>query len=439
MTKRALVINPWVTDFKLYDEWMHPLGLYFLISLLTHNKWEVDYINCLERDHTLKTKRHNTGDFSSHEVEKPQLYSAIPRRYKQYGINKDLFLNKLYSIPKPDMIFVGTGMTYWFSGVINTVSVIRSVFPDLPVILGGISATLMPEIARKELPDCSIFPGSLFMHTKRFASLNPLLENLSDAQWPGSLIDAFDLVQPHFHGPILSTLGCPFKCTFCGSFLLHDRFTIRPLATVISEITACMARNHSTDFAFYDDALLFQAENNFFPLTDAIASLRTPLRIHCPNGLHARFITESVAQRMVECGFKTIRLGYESGSLQYQNETGVKISRQELAGKISLLHSRGIALSDIGVYVMAGLPGQKPADVLEDIRSISSLRVKVKPVFLSPVPGTPVFATYASLFSELTTNFLTHNDTYFITTLPGWDYESLLRIKETAKEANRLL
>ena len=30
----ALVVNPFITDFKLYDEWMHPLGLYFLIDLL---------------------------------------------------------------------------------------------------------------------------------------------------------------------------------------------------------------------------------------------------------------------------------------------------------------------------------------------------------------------------------------------------------------------
>ena len=437
MTKRALVINPWVTDFKLYDEWMHPLGLYFLISLLTHNRWEVHYSNCLERDSALKTKRHNTGDFSSQEIQKPQLYSAIHRTYKQYGISRDLFLCKLCSISKPDIIFVGTSMTYWFTGVINTVALIRSVYPDLPVILGGISATLMPEIVRKALPDCIIFPGSLFVHIKKLASLHPRLADLSAAQWPGSLIDALDLAQPRFHGPLLSTLGCPFRCTFCGSFLLHDRFTVRSLAAVINELSHCIDRYHITDFAFYDDALLFQAENTFFPLTDAIASLKTPFRIHCPNGLHARFITDRAAERMAKCGFKTIRLGYESGNLQYRNETSAKTSRQELAVKITLLHSRGIALSDVGVYVMAGLPGQKPAEVLEDIRTISSLRVKVKPVFISPVPGTPVFATYASRFPELATDFLTHNDTYFITTLPGWDYESLLRIKEAAKEANR--
>jgi hypothetical protein len=28
----ALVINPHAADFKLYDEWMHPLGLYLLIE-----------------------------------------------------------------------------------------------------------------------------------------------------------------------------------------------------------------------------------------------------------------------------------------------------------------------------------------------------------------------------------------------------------------------
>ena len=67
MARTALVINPWVTDFKLYDEWMHPLGLYFLISLLTFNGFDVHYCNCLRRDPTSKPKRFATGDFEHRE------------------------------------------------------------------------------------------------------------------------------------------------------------------------------------------------------------------------------------------------------------------------------------------------------------------------------------------------------------------------------------
>ena len=159
MPKTALVINPWVTDFKLYDEWMHPIGLYFLISLLKFNGWDLHYINCLERDKNGKSKRHSTGDFPSKVINRPKVYKDIFRRYKQYGISEDLFTKKLHSISKPDIIFIGSSMTYWIKGLVNTVNKTKDIFPDVPIIIGGTSATLIPKILRRKLPDVDIFPG----------------------------------------------------------------------------------------------------------------------------------------------------------------------------------------------------------------------------------------------------------------------------------------
>jgi hypothetical protein len=85
---------------------------------------------------------------------------------------------------------------------------------------------------------------------------------------------------------------------------------------------------------------------------------------------------------------------------------------------------------------MAGLPGQTPTDVAAEIDSVASLHVKVKPVFLSPVPTTPLFGHYATLFPELRTDPLSHNDSYFITRLPGWDGGAMQEIIDRAKKHN---
>ncbi|MBN1129086.1 MAG: hypothetical protein JXA71_08870 [Chitinispirillaceae bacterium] len=109
----ALVINPCVTDFKLYDEWMHPLGLYFLIDLLRRNGFDVRFFNFLECTGNDKSRRFNTGDFPWVEIEKPPVYRSIPRRYKRYGRPLSDLRRFLASTPRPDLVCIGSMMTYW--------------------------------------------------------------------------------------------------------------------------------------------------------------------------------------------------------------------------------------------------------------------------------------------------------------------------------------
>lgn len=436
MSKRALIINPWITDFKLYDEWMHPIGLYFLISLLKHNRWDVEFINCLERDALAKCKRYNTGDFPSKEISRPELYKKIHRKYKRYGISKDLLRKKLNDTAHPDIILVGSGMTYWIEGVVETVKIIQYVFPNTPIIIGGISASLMPEILKKKLPGVTIFSGSLSGHINKLKDSHPLLGNLSLHGWKPTFIDAFKLINNHYHGPVLTSLGCPFHCSYCASSHLQSKFQIRPNTTVINEMKHLIEHSAVTDFAFYDDALLYLSGKNFLPLAKAIAQLDNKLRLHVPNGLHIRWLDAEVLEAMRKCGFITLRFGYESSSRKYLKETNAKTSRTQLCEKLNLIKSAGFKSKDIGIYVMGGLPNQTVEDVLEELSFVASLDVKVKPVFLSPVPHTKLFEHYARTFPQLQKEPLSHNDTFFITQLPGWSYSAIEEIKKKAQEYN---
>jgi len=437
MPKTALVINPWVTDFKLYDEWMHPVGLYFLISLLKFNKWEVHYLNCLERSTHLKSKRYNTADFPSKEMPKPNLYKNIPRRYKQYGNSEELFSIKLKGTPKPDIIFIGTGMTYWIEGLVNTVNKTTDIFPDIPIIIGGTSATLIPEIIKRKLPDVEIYSGPLSESFIELINKKKVCGELSLNNWEPTLIDAFQIIDKHFHGPVFTSFGCPYRCAYCASPYLNNAFQIRLHNTVIRETSYLIGQSGITDFAFYDDALLYQPEKNFLPLAERINCLDGNIRLHAPNGLHIRWIDEAILDAMKKCGFVTLRFGYESGDIRHRKETSAKTSRKMLAEKISIIKSAGFNPSDIGIYIMGGFPDQKVDDFLEELSFVSSLRVEVKPVFLSPVPHTPLFDYYAEYYPQLTQEPLFHNDLFFITQLPGWSYQTIEEVKSIARELNK--
>jgi hypothetical protein len=433
---RALVINPWVCDFKLYDEWMHPLGLYFLISLLRRNGWEVDFVNCLSRGPDTRDKRFSTGDFASFELPKPAPYRAVPRRYKRYGIGEGRLEALVGESARPDIVLVGSAMTYWIQGLEQTVETVRRVVPGVPVVVGGIAATLMPEVLERRMPAVLVHSGGPADACSALGGLHPLLSGLTVRGWRPDMRDAFALCEPHRHGPVLLSLGCPFRCSYCASRFLQPTFRLRSPELAADEVSLLAERFGVRDFAFYDDALLYRAADGLLPFLRRLAVGRRGARFHVPNGLHARWLTAEVLEAMREAGFATLRLGYESGLGRHRNDTASKAGRGELAAAVRRVLAAGFTPESFGVYVMGGLPLQGPGDMLDEMRFAASLGAQVKPVFVSPVPRTPLFAHYASRFPELASDPLLHNDTYFVTKLDGWGWDEVEGVRERARSLN---
>lgn len=433
MPKTALIINPHVFDFKLYDEWMHPIGLYFLIHFLQENGFETHYINCLERPATARKKRFSTGDYPWTEVEKPQQYSSIKRKFKMYGISPDDFKNRLYRTPSPDVICVGSMMTYWLPGVSETIRLIRTVHPKSPIVAGGIAAQLFGDYLEHNHPDIILAHRECNVAGIRFSNRISEYQN-----WTPGLIAGIKAAGIVPHGPVLTSLGCPLSCSYCASKRLQPRFRLRPSDLVSEEILFMSDNLQISDFAFYDDALLAQAEDCLFPLAERLGDLKKRLRFHTPNGLHLKYLNRSVLNCLKSLNVTTLRFGYETALNRFKSSTDGKITLPLLKEKTALLREFGF-IKNIGIYLMAGLPGQKAEDVLEEMDQIFSCGVMVKPVFLSPVPGTPLFTLYSKQFPQLLTDPLWHNDTFFITKLPGWNTDNVEKIRQKAKELNNRL
>jgi hypothetical protein len=49
--------------------------------------------------------------------------------------------------PRPDIILITTMMTYWYPGAFDAIATLKKVFPGVPIVLGGLYATLCPEHA----------------------------------------------------------------------------------------------------------------------------------------------------------------------------------------------------------------------------------------------------------------------------------------------------
>ncbi len=405
MSKRILLINPWIHDFAAYDLWAAPLGLLSLGAILRENGYKVSLIDCLNPFHPaldlqsgskpLTRTPAGRGTFYKEEITKPLALRDFPRKYSRYGIPPSLFENELRRIPRPDAVFVTSIMTYWYPGVFEAIEMVRQVLPRVPIVLGGIYATLCTDHALRHAGTDivtagageDVLPGVLKELFNDSSSRIPDRDDLDSLPYP-----AFDLIPHRDQVSIMTSRGCPFRCSYCASALLSGGFRTRNPLRVVDEIAFWNREFGITNFSFYDDALLIDRERRVIPMLEEALQRGLACTFHCPNGLHLREMDASLAGLMFRAGFQTIRFGFETASARRQADTGGKITNEETKTAVTYLREAGYSGKDIGTYILCGLPGQSFSEVLESIDFIRSCGARPVIAEFSPIPGTPIWA-----------------------------------------------
>jgi radical SAM superfamily enzyme YgiQ (UPF0313 family) len=403
MTTKALLINPWIYDFAAYDLWNKPIGLLYLASLLRINGIDVFLVDCLDTypadfHHEYagsKPKRKSTGEgtYPRQLIPKPDFLKDVRRNLYSYGITPHHFLRSLKSIPVPDVVMMTSMMTYWYPAVFAAVRLVLQVFPGVPVVLGGNYVTLCPDHASGSGAEF-ILPGpaeltipTLLKHLcHRDIRFLPDQNNLDSHPYP-----AFDLIRHPVQVPIMASRGCPYRCSYCASHLINDRFQRRDPLRVADEIEYWHSRLNIRHVSFYDDALLIDPSSMAIPLFKEMIRRNLPISFHCPNGLHLRDMTPELGGLMFKAGFKTIRFGFETSDRLRQTSTGGKVDNQELIDAVAHLKRAGYHNDAIGVYLLCGLPGQSAEEVMESIRFVRSSGARPILAEYSPIPGTELW------------------------------------------------
>jgi radical SAM superfamily enzyme YgiQ (UPF0313 family) len=347
----------------------------------------------------IKSKKNGTGKFIRTVVEKPKSLENIPRYFSRYGLPEKIFRQSLCQIHKPHVVLITSCMTYWYPGVQYAVRLIKEKYPSIPVILGGIYATLCKNHAMETSGADFIIAGP--GEKKALELVNSLAKNLDNEPSIN-----FEFPEPSYHYyqrlasvPIITSYGCPYFCSFCASVLLAGKFRQRDPEQVINEIRYYHDKRKVRHFAFLDDALLINHENHISLILDAIIKLHLDANFHTPNGLHPKEIDDSLAQKMFQSNFKTIRLSYETINLSRQKEMGQKVTDDCLIRALMNLEKAGFQRRDLDVYVMMGLPEQPVDEVIESLLFVASLCTKVRLTSFSPIPGTKDWQRSVELYN----------------------------------------
>jgi radical SAM superfamily enzyme YgiQ (UPF0313 family) len=382
-------------------------------------------------------RAYGTGKFPHERIPVPAPLSRFNRPYHRYGLPPDLVEKNLKRIPAPAAVLVTSMMTYWYPAVKDLIRLVRKIHPGVPVILGGIYATLCPEHASSvcgaDLVVTGNDPNDVTKALSRFGIEAPGAVALADHPYP-----AFDMLRKIDYICLLTTRGCPFSCRYCASSFLQPRFIASDPQGVVEEIQYWHDHHSVKDFAFYDDALLVNSTVHIEPLLEEILRRNLNVRFHTPNALHAAAVTKPLARLMRRAGFRTIRIGLETSDFSFRANLDNKMQSGDIERAAACFADAGFPPHELGAYILAGLPGQTPSSVKETIVLAGRLGFMPFLAEYSPLPHTALWEeAVACAGDELREEPLLQNNTI----LSCWEAHrgEMPRLRQLVKEVRASL
>jgi len=449
---KILLVNPYIYDFTAFDLWLRPLGLLYIASVLkTYTHCELYWLDTLDRfqegafqpgDPSRKTSRKNgRGKFHREILEKPVKYKTIPRHYSRYGIPLETVHKKLDRIPTVDIILVTSLMTYWIDGLKTTLDILKEKFPSAKTVIGGILPNLVPIDRLKHHIDVDYFIKGY--GETQILDIIKEIDNKALLPYPDLTgIDTVPFPAVEFLScretlPLMTSRGCPYRCTYCASNLLNNGFLERRPEKILEEIHFMHHTYGTKHFVIFDDALLINKDRRFLNVFREVAET-LDLRFHTPNGLHVGEIDRETADIMFQSGFKTLRLSFESTSDELLSRSSGKVTVDQMVRAVENLEAAGYERKDLGVYLLFGVYGQAVDEIDAALDFAGDLGLVPNLAYYSPVPGTVDFIELqtAGVLSTPVDLYET-NKIYFIYEKSGLTHEEINAVKEKASAIAR--
>ena len=185
---------------------------------------------------------------------------------------------------------------------------------------------------------------------------------------------------------IVSSRGCPYRCTYCYKGLFGVSYRQRSFQNVINEIKFCMKEFGYKSFYFVDDLFTMNAQR-IKGLTDTIKEERLNIRWQCLARVNNA--TPEMFKQMKEAGCYKIHFGIESGNQNIINKVQKAITLDQVRNAVKYCKAAGIRTKG---YFMLGLPGDTVDTMQNTIDFAEELQLGDAMFSITtPFPGTELW------------------------------------------------
>jgi anaerobic magnesium-protoporphyrin IX monomethyl ester cyclase len=305
-------------------------------------------------------------------------------------VSEELDFESLNS-PAVDMVVRGEGEGPW----IEVCNLVESFLRDQPAFASG---ALMD-------PDLDLFRGVLGLSYKTSdGQLHrnidaPTINDLDSLPWPAyhlfkmqrytNLQPATDAVDGSRSFSILTSRGCPYRCTFCSQSIMPIKWRARSADNVIEEWRHLVRNLDALEIGVLDDSANIRKQR-LHELCDRLIAQDLN---HVPwifvNGIRANLADYDLLVKLKKAGLKRTAFGVETGDPDMIQRIDKHIDHETI--RQAFKNAKAAGVETIGFFII-GLPG----DTRESMQRTIDFAIEVDPMIanfsmMTPYPGTKVY------------------------------------------------
>ncbi len=326
------------------------------------------------------------------------------------GLDQAAFLDRVRMVGAP--VIGLSGMTPMRDRIARDVALVRPLARK--IVLGGVHATRFREAALEEFPDVDALvvgegeepavalmewwaqanrgapPPGVLVRGQPFTPATPP-PCLDDLAWPARHLVPHARyrylfqTRPRFT-TMISSRGCPFRCTFCDKTVSGGGWRARSAGDVVDELEWCQRTLGIGSVCMFDDNFTLRRKR-VVSICEEI--LRRGLDIEWKCEARVDGVNPELARLMAAAGCRTVAFGVESANQSSLDELRKDQRVDQAEAALAACTAAGI---ETVAYVLVGIPGEGPKESLETLRFAQRSGVDfIQFSTLSPFPGTELY------------------------------------------------
>ena len=250
--------------------------------------------------------------------------------------------------------------------------------------------------------DLGRIPGSVFKRSDGSLGYGPpsaFVEQLDELHPPYLAQPLFD---PLWYDPsgretapggILTSRGCPARCTFCANYVTGRSFRYRSAANVITEINAWHERCGISYFPCWDDALTANSAR----LGELCSAIERGVQFPFSFGAitRANLVTRDLLRTMRHAGLNNVNFGVESGDDGVLKAIKKGVRTDQVVRALEWAKEEGLITA---CNFMLGFPQETPLELERTLRFMERIAPMVDAFstmgVVVPFPGTPIYEEF---------------------------------------------